>query len=163
MEEEIGAQERLVALFEKETCIPAVRKVRSRQKPQSMTSNREDFVISERSRRPVGKIVDGDHRPDKAANCLRIRRDIQQFIQGAALVGLEMAKPIPAQLGGFDQGSYRLACDGKHLLHARMHDEWLVVFDQELIKLNTEVWMKRRNPINVRRNFRYVTFHNASR
>src|SRR3569832_560175 len=128
-----------------------------------MTYNREDFVISERSCRPVGIIVGGDHRSYKAANCLRIRRDIHQFIQGAALVGLEMAKPNPAQLGGFDQGSYRLAKDEKHILHARMHDEWLVVFDQELIKLNTEVRMKSRNPINVRRNFHYVTFHNASR
>ncbi|MGH9962077.1 MAG: hypothetical protein ACREBC_33935 [Pyrinomonadaceae bacterium] len=50
---------------------------------------------------------------------------------------------------------------GKHLLHTRMHDEWFIVFDQELIKLNAEVRMKSRNPINVRRNFHYLTFHDA--
>ena len=70
------------------------------KKLQTVASGLEYFVIGQRPRRAIGEVVDHHDGADETANGLSSRRHFQPFVQGAALVGLEVAEADPAQFGG---------------------------------------------------------------
>ena len=55
------------------------------------------LAVGERARRAVGDVAHRDHRRDLAAERRRLRRDGEQFVERAALVGLEVREADIAQ------------------------------------------------------------------
>src|SRR5215471_5082364 len=124
-----------------------------------MTANFERLVIAERTRRAVGEVIHTHHRANDTANSLRVRRGPEPFVQGPAFIRLEMAEPDPAQPCRIDDGRNPLKRVGEHLLESRMHQEWLVIFYEELVELNAIRGMKCGYSINVRRDFSHFGIH----
>src|SRR5262245_7274523 len=159
LEEQVRAQQGALGLVEEQAGVPAMRHVRGRQKAQPMPAQRDDLAVGEPPRGAVGEIVDRHVATDEATQRLRFRCDAQPLIQGAALVGLEVAESDPAQTRGIDDRTHTRECRLEHLLESRMHQERLVVPDQELVELNPVVGMEGRNPIRVRGDFGYIGRH----
>src|SRR5262245_13787748 len=124
-----------------------------------MTTNFERLAVAERARRAVGEVIHTHHRANETANSLRVRRGHEPFVQGPAFIRTEMAEPDPAQPCRIDDGRNTFKCGGEHLLESRMHQEWLVIFYEELVELNAIRGMKRGYSINVRRDFSHFAIH----
>src|ERR1700738_5365333 len=136
-----------------------MRNMRCRQEPKPVPPDFQDLVVIERPRRPISKVADSDHSANHAANGLSVRCNRKEIIQSSALVRFKMAKTDPAQLLRIDETRHAIQRDWKHLLESGVHDEWLIVLDKKLIELDTVFRMKRRDSINVRRDFNSLVLH----
>src|SRR5262245_16127082 len=127
-----------------------------------MAANFERLAIAERARRAVGEVIHTHNRANETANSLRVRRGPEPFVQSPAFIRLEVAESDPAQPCRIDDGRNPFQCDGEHLLEPRVHQEWLVIFYEELVELNAIRGMKRGYSINVRRDFSHFAIHTFS-
>src|SRR5439155_9135591 len=99
---------------------------------------------------------------DKAANCLRVRRKPEPLVQGSALVGLEVTESYPAHLRRVNDGGHPLKGDRKHLPEGCVHQEGLIVRNEELVKLDAVLGMEGRDPIDVRGDLSHYALHDVS-
>src|SRR5918992_5572708 len=115
-----------------------------------MPSDSNYLALGKWTGRPIGKIVHHHQRPNETAHRLRTWRDVQPFVEGATLIGLEVAEADPTQPRRIDNGRHGIEGRRKHFLQPRMHQERLFVFDEKLIELNAELGVKRGDPIALR-------------
>jgi len=133
--------------------------MRRREELQTVTAGAKNLAVRQRARRPFGEIVDHHLGADDAAHRLGLRRRLEPLIEGTAFVGLEMAEADPAKRRRLDHGCHRFERRRKHLPHAGVHQKRLIVLDEKLVELNTELSMKRGQPINSRRNLGHCALH----
>ena len=136
--QQIRAQEDSIPLFEQHARIPAVGQVWRRDIGETVPARFEDLPRLEAARRPIREIRQVDHRAAFAAGRRGLRRHGQPLVERAALVDLEVAPANPAKSGRVDDLRHCIANVGKHATHTRMKEQWLVVFDQEMVELQVD-------------------------
>ena len=104
----------------------------------------------------VGKAVSVD---DFASRPSRALGDGEPLVQRAALVGLEVAEPDPAERRRLDDGCDRLPRHPEHASHERVHEERLVVLHEILVELEAIVRMERGDAVDVRGDLGDAAFH----
>src|SRR5215468_6663179 len=124
-----------------------------------MTANFERLIIAERARRTVGEVIHRHHRANETTKGLRARRDPKPFVQGPTFVRLEVAEPDPAQLRWSDDGRDSFKRGGEHFLESRMHQEWLVIFNQKLVELDAIGGMKSGDSVHIWCDFSHFAVH----
>jgi hypothetical protein len=71
--EEIAAKERLGGLFIEDLSFPSVRDMRCGDNANSLTAEVKNFILRQRARWPVGKIVHGNLAAQLVVDHLRLR------------------------------------------------------------------------------------------
>src|SRR5262245_14214274 len=116
---------------------------------ETVSTSAERFTIRHSARRTLGEIVDANECADHAAYRLRVRSNLNPFIQRATLVRLEMTKTDPADLRRIYYRGHCLAYRGKQRLHSRVEQKRLFVFYEKLIELKIDLWEVSANSVDV--------------
>ena len=124
-----------VEFLDHHTGVPAMRDMRRIDPAHTLAAAELDHLaIGKSARRPTGEIVERHHAADLAVGGLGLRRDGQPVIQGAALIGLEMAEGDPAQPLRRDNAGDGAAIKGEHAAQAGMEDQRVIAQHQELVE-----------------------------
>ena len=105
----------------------------------------DELTVIHRARAPVREIVHRDHGGNLAAERLGVRRDRQELVQCAALVGLEMRERDPAQALDRHYARDRIAHRRKYASKPRVKQEGLVIDDQVLVEAEPAGHRARRH------------------
>jgi hypothetical protein len=92
-----------------------------RNKSDTVLAGLQDVAIGKRARSTIGEVVKHHDRSNNAAYRLRLRRNIEPFVQSAAFVRFEVAESNPAQLRGIHDRFNSFERGLKHSLETRMH------------------------------------------
>jgi hypothetical protein len=135
---QVRAEQHAVGLFVQDAGVPPVGEVRRRNEAEPVPSSPEDLVRLEPARRAIREVGDVNHRADLSAHGRGVRGCRQPFVERAAFINLEVAPTDPAEAGGIDQFGDRLAHCRKHPAHARVKQQRLLVFHEEVVELKVE-------------------------
>src|SRR6266498_1559802 len=127
-----------------------------------MTTNLQYLAVAQRTRWFIGEVVHHNHCAYNATCSFCMWSNLKPLIQGATLVRLKVTETNPTQFLRLHDRSHSLERQGKHFLEPGMHDERFIIADEELVKLDTIIGMKRRNTKNVRCDFIDLAIHNNS-
>ena len=95
--EEVTAEQRAGGLLVEHARVPAVGHVRCVDVTNPVRSQLDDLTVGERHRWTVAEVVVRDHAPERAVRDLGVRRDREELVHRAALVGLEVTERDPPQ------------------------------------------------------------------
>src|SRR5215471_11103228 len=121
--EQVRAKQSAPGFLKEHTCIPPMRDMRGRIKPEAKPPGFDNFVARHRAWRPYGEIVQIHLYVDEAADGLCLRRLCEPIVQRAAFIALKMTEADVAEPRGIDQ-----ALNG--LIHLREHSSIACVEQQ---------------------------------
>src|ERR1700677_3449128 len=106
-----------------------MRKMGRWQKSEPMLARAQRFLAHERSGCPDRKVIDAHHPSRQAADSLRLRCDLQPFIEPATLIRLKVAKPDVSNCAWIDNPGNSFSQQWEHTTQSSVEQKRLIIFD----------------------------------
>ncbi|MCU0990309.1 MAG: hypothetical protein MUE63_12175 [Xanthomonadales bacterium] len=134
LREQVAAEQRFRAALEQVPALPGMRQVRGVDPAHRVAAQREFLAVGQGAGRTQRDVVHAGHFGDLAAQRLGRRRQRQEVVERAALVGLEMGKADVAQVPHRQHGGDGLADQRKQFVRPAVVEQRAVIHDQVLVE-----------------------------